>query len=248
MRPAYRSESLAAGSKFHSVRRAGRCATIIRLYTGYDTREADGWHAFVQSLVETSSDYRLMPPLSGKQADGTNSFTYARFAVPELCNWGGKALFVDASDMVLKADIAELVNLFDDSVAVQVVRHSYKTKHPRKYVGTDMEADNLDYERKNWSSVILWNCGHVAHYNARNEIRSAIRRGDGKFLHRFSWLKDNQIGDLPIEWNWLCDEYGENENAKLLHWTAGMPGFKHYASAPMSNEWHRVAKTFHSER
>lgn len=221
---------------------------MIRLFTGYDAREADGWHAFVQSLVETSSNYRLMPPLSGKQGDGTNTFTYARFEVPELCNWSGPAIFVDAADMILKADIAELAGLFDMDYAVQVVKHDYRTKHAMKYVGTEMEAANHDYERKNWSSVILWNCGHIAHFRARDKIRSAIKRGDGKYLHRFGWLEDRLIGELPIAWNWLPQEDGENEHAKLVHYTLGIPAFRHYAQDPMSQDWHRIAKTFHSER
>jgi hypothetical protein len=36
--------------------------------------------------------------------------------------------------------------------AVAVVKHDYKTKHRRKYIGTPLEADNADYPRKNWSS------------------------------------------------------------------------------------------------
>lgn len=221
---------------------------MIRVFTGYDDREADGWHVFVQSLVETSTNYRLMPPLCGKQGDGTNTFTHARFWVLEECNWAGPAVFVDAADMVLKADIAELAELFDNTKAVQVVKHDYKTKHPRKYIGTEMEADNPDYPGKNRSSVILWNCGHPVHWKARNEIRSAIERGDGKYLHRFKWIPEPLVGDLPIEWNWLPQEHGDNPNAKLIHYTAGIPAFKHYANDPMSQDWHRVAKTFHSER
>jgi len=221
---------------------------VIRLFTGYDQREAEGWHNFIQSLLNTSSNYRLMPPLSGNQGDGTNAFTLARFAVPELCNWSGPAIFLDASDMILKADISELAAHFDKDYAVQVVKHDYRTRSPKKYIGTEMEAANQDYPRKNWSSVILWNCGHIAHFKAKNRIKRAIKEGDGKYLHRFGWLEDRLIGELPMVWNWLPQEDGVNEHAKLVHYTLGIPGFKHYANDPMSNDWHRVAKTFHSER
>lgn len=221
---------------------------MIRVFTGLDRREAIGWHTFIQSLVDTSTNYRLMPPLSGAQGSGTNTFTHERFKVPELCNWSGPAIFLDASDMILRADIAELAGWFDKTKAVQVVKHDYRTSHPRKYIGTEMEADNLDYERKNWSSVILWNCGHEAHWKARNKIRSAIEAGDGKFLHRFGWLTDDLIGSLPVDWNWLPQEFGDRPTAKLIHYTLGIPGFKHYAQGPMSNEYHKIAKTFHSER
>jgi hypothetical protein len=221
---------------------------MIRVFTGYDKREADGWHVFVQSLLETSTNYRLMPPLSGKQGDGSNSFTYERFTVPDLCNFAGPAIFVDASDMLLRADISELAEWFDKSKAVQVVKHDYRTRHARKYVGTEMEAPNPDYDRKNWSSVILWNCGHMAHFKARKEISKAIQKGDGKYLHRFGWLEDNLIGELPVDWNWLPQEFGDRPTAKLIHYTAGIPGFEHYRSGPMSEHWHEIARTIHSER
>jgi hypothetical protein len=221
---------------------------VIRVWTGYDHREHEGWARFIRSLIETSKDYRIMPPLSGDQGDGTNSFSIARFRLLEECNWAGPAIFVDAVDMLLRADISELAGYFDKTKAIQVVPHSYKTRHPRKYIGTEMEADNVDYPGKNRSSVMLVNCGHIAHWKAHNDIQAAIKRGDGKYLHRFEWLPENLIGELPVEWNWLCDEYGENENAKLLHWTAGAPFIKHYANAPMAKHWHEEAKTLHSDR
>jgi hypothetical protein len=221
---------------------------MIRIFTGYDAREAAGWHTFIQSLIDTSTNYRIMPPLSGNQADGSTKFTYERFTVPELCNWSGPAIFLDAVDMLLRADISELADLFDKDCAVQVVKHSYQTRNARKFIGTEMEADNPDYPRKGWSALVLWNCGHIAHFKARNRIRRAIEEGDGKFLHRFGWLEDKHIGELPEIWNWLPQEFGTNEQAKLIHYTAGAPFMAHYKDSPMSNHWHESARTWHSER
>lgn len=147
--------------------------------------------------------------------------------------FAGFAVFVDCADMLLKADLAELWELRDRKVAVQVVKHDYRPKSTRKYLGTELEAANQAYPRKNWSSVVIWNCGHMAHFEARDKLRSK----DGKFLHRFGWLSDNQIGELPKEWNWLTDEYGPNDQAKLLHWTTGIPGFSAYSGAPHADEW-----------
>src|SRR5690606_36000298 len=94
----------------------------------------------------------------GGQRDGTNAFIYSRFLIPYLQNYKGWALFVDGADMIVKGDLAELWALRDKAKAVQVVKHDYRTKHPRKYVGTQMEADNRDYPCKNWSSVMVINC------------------------------------------------------------------------------------------
>jgi hypothetical protein len=208
----------------------------MNVYCGFDQREAAGFHTFMQSLVEYGS-LRGVTALSGEQGDGTNTFTYERFRVPEMETWAGRALFLDAADMLLLTSLDGLFSLYDSRYAVQVVKHDYKTKHRRKYRGTEMEADNQDYERKNWSSLILWNCAHRAHFKARQKIREAIKNSDGAYLHRFGWLQDDEIGELPPEWNWLVDEYGPNPEAKLLHWTAGIPGIRAYNWSPSADKW-----------
>lgn len=211
----------------------------MRIFVGWDHREAVGWHSFMSSMLEHGWPRNVsVTPLSGKQEDGTNTFTYERFRVPEICHWSGPAMFVDACDMLLRVSIKELVELYDPKKAVQVVKHDYQTKHKTKYVGTDLESPNDNYPRKNWSSVILWNCGHRAH----RDHQDLLRGFDGSILHRFAWLDDEQIGELPLEWNWLADEYGENEEAKLLHWTCGQPGFYHYKDAPHSGEWRKSVR------
>jgi hypothetical protein len=96
---------------------------------------------------------------------------------------------------------------------------------------------NVDYPRKNWSSLILWNCGHPKH---RLLIPTYVINQTGKFLHRFSWLEDSEIGELPKEWNWLTTEYTDNYEAKLLHYTLGTPCFKDYANSEMSDVWHNT--------
>lgn len=206
---------------------------MIKLFCGFDPREAIGWHAFTQSVIERCSQPLQIIPIPGEQKDGSNLFTYSRFLVPELCGYAGWAIFADGADMLLRADLSELWELRDNAYAVQVVKHDYQTKHPVKYLGTELEAKNENYPRKNWSSLVIWNCGHWSHFNNREKLGG----DDGRFLHRFSWLKDEEIGELPAVWNWLADEYGENQEAKLLHWTAGQPGFYHYKNAPHSSEW-----------
>lgn len=212
----------------------------IQLFTGYDPRESIGWHVFAQSVIDRK-ELVSITALQGQQRDGTNAFTYERFLVPYYCGFSGWAIFADGSDMLLRSDLSELWAMRDPFKAVQVVRHDYKTKHPRKYVGTEMEAHNGDYPRKNWSSLILWNCGH---FHNRCLTPDFVAEKAGSFLHRFDWLLDDRIGPLPKEWNWLADEYGGNEQAKLLHYTAGIPGFETYKAAPMAEEWHAKRRSF----
>lgn len=211
---------------------------ILRLFTGWDAREALGWHAFAQSVITQTSVPVAITPLSSASRDGSNTFTYSRFLVPELCDYEGFAIFMDGADMILAADLAELWNLRDPSVAVQVVKHDYKTKFSRKYVGTVMECDNRDYPRKNWSSACIWNCGHPANRLITSEF---VSMSNGLALHGFDWLADDLIGELPVEWNWLADEYGRNPYAKLLHFTAGIPGIPGYGSTPHAQRWFHEA-------
>lgn len=209
---------------------------MIRLFCGWDEREAAGLGVFVNSIVSRASEPIAILPLHGPQSTGSNAFTYSRFAIPKICNYDGWAIFADGSDMVCLDDIAKLWAMRDERFAVQVVKNDYKTNGTVKYIGTDMESPNLDYPRKNWSSVMLWNCGHKS--NKIELVNSVVS-------HQFYWLNDEEVGELPAEWNWLCDEYGANEEAKILHWTQGIPGFRHYQNAPMAYHWHREQKKAH---
>lgn len=212
---------------------------MIPIFIGYDPREAIAYHTCVNSIIRQSSEPVALHPLAlnllkgykEQHTDGSNHFIYSRFLVPHFMEYKGWALFIDG-DMLLRDDIAELWNMRDDSKAVMVVKHDYKTRMPVKYLG----AKNEDYPRKNWSSVIMWNCGHEANKNITPEL---VQNSTGAFLHRFSWLNDELIGELPIEWNWLPDEFDSNNNAKLLHYTLGTPCFLDFSTTPMADEWHR---------
>lgn len=210
----------------------------LDIFIGYDPKEAVAFHVCANSIIRHSSKPVIIHPLAltnlqdykEGHKDGSNEFIYSRFLVPYLMAWTGKALYVDG-DMVVNGDVAELFDLADQYKAVQVVKHDYKTSKEVKYLG----QRNEDYPRKNWSSVILWNCGHFAHRQLTPEF---IEGSSGEYLHRFTWLKDELIGELPVEWNWLADEYGRNNQAKLLHWTLGLPGFPEYSTSPMAEKWH----------
>jgi len=209
---------------------------MIRLFCGYDPREAIGFHVFVASVLRHTPGPVSITPLglSGVGA-GSNAFTFSRFLVPLLCGFKGWAMFADGSDMLLEADLGELLSMADSSKAVQVVQHDYQTRNPVKYLGTTMECDNLDYSRKNWASLMLINCSHPAWAGIGPVV---IPRMPALDLLQFEFLEDDEIGALPGEWNRLVDEGQPTEGAKLLHWTAGIPAFPHYAQAPGAELWH----------
>jgi lipopolysaccharide biosynthesis glycosyltransferase len=213
--------------------------TPIPVFVGYDPREAIAYHTCVNSIIRHASQPVAIVPIAltlfqdykETHTDGSNHFIYTRFLVPHLMNFSGHAIFIDG-DMILRDDIVKLWNLRNSSMDVQVVKHDYQTRMPVKYLG----AKNENYPRKNWSSVILWNCNGASNRQLTPEF---VQASTGSFLHRFSWIADDHIGELPPEWNWLPDEYGDNPDAKLLHYTLGTPCFQEFADTPQANEWHR---------
>lgn len=211
---------------------------IIPIFIGYDPREAIVFHVCSNSIIRHSTTPVQIIPLAlnlfqdykETHTDGSNAFIYSRFLVPYLSNWSGHAIYIDG-DMIVKTDITELWNLRNAQADVQVVKHDYKTRMPIKYLG----AKNEDYPRKNWSSVILWNCQNFPN---RKLTPDYVMNSSGSHLHRFEWLEDDRIGSLPIEWNWLPDEFGPNTDAKLLHYTLGAPSFNEFKNTDMADDWH----------
>jgi lipopolysaccharide biosynthesis glycosyltransferase len=213
---------------------------MLKIFVGMDLKiEPVAYAVFCQSVIEHSSIPVSFTPMAlntlseytETHNDGSNAFIYSRFLVPYLCDFKGMALWVDG-DMIVRSDIAELLWEFQQDEAVKVVKHHYQTKHPIKYLG----AKNEDYPKKNWSSVMLWNCGH--HLNKQLTPRFVMEK-DGKYLHRFQWLKypEEQVGKLDETWNWLETEYKYNPDAKLVHHTLGTPCFKDYQNTDYSQEW-----------
>ncbi len=213
---------------------------IVDIVVGFDQREAVAYHTFTQSIIEKSTMPVRFLPLSinslsnynERHKDGSNDFIYSRFLVPHLMNFKGWAIYADG-DMVCLEDIKKLWNQRDKNYALQVVKHDYETKIEKKYFGNK----NENYPRKNWSSLILWNCEHEAHKILSPDF---IEKQSGAFLHRFSWIKDEEIGELEKEWNWLSLEYEEKKDINLIHYTIGTPCFKEYENKSLSSYWKKA--------
>jgi len=169
-------------------------------------------------------DGRLWCPVS--QAPMATEFAITRFVVPLIQTYG-VALFCDC-DIVCLADIKELFALADPKYAVQVVKHKHES-------GPDTKMDGqaqVYYERKNWSSVVLWNCDHPSNRNLTQEV---LNTWPGRDLHAFKWLKDDEIGELPAEWNQLVGI--ETGPCKIAHFTMGGPWLDGWKPAPTDSVW-----------
>jgi lipopolysaccharide biosynthesis glycosyltransferase len=215
---------------------------LFNIYIGYDGVESVAWHVMAHSIFSKSSIPVAFIPVSVNNLQGiynrerdakqSNEFSFTRFLVPYLNNYQGYAVFFDC-DMLVRTDINELVELIkaDPGKAVYVVKHDYVPKDTVKYLNTVQYT----YPRKNWSSVVVWNCGHLDNKRLTPEF---INTATGIELHRFTWLKDEDIGELDVRWNWLVGEYQDPpDDVKNVHWTIGGPYFNEYANSDFAKEW-----------
>jgi len=220
---------------------------MLKIFIGYEPNEIVAFHTLVQSILEHASEPVSIIPLALKSLRTihkrerdprqSNDFTYTRFLVPHLCNFQGKALFMDC-DMMFREDPVNLFKHADGKYAVQVVKHSYEPRDDVKYLGNRQYA----YPRKNWSSVILWNCEHPSNQTLKPYM---IDQAQPKVLHRFMWLKDEEIGSLPVKWNWLVGEYDITDDVTRgdignVHWTCGGPYFNEFKDADYADEWNKM--------
>ncbi len=158
----------------------------------------------------------------------------ARFFIPYLKNYEGWALFTDG-DVLFRKDVRELMALRDEQYAVQVVKHPELVETGTKKTG---QAQTV-YARKNWSSVILFNCGHPSN---RLLTLDVLNSWPGRDLHGFKWLADYEIGSLPIEWNYLVNVNAPQDDPALVHYTLGDPATSGHETDPFADEWFAVAR------
>ncbi len=170
---------------------------------------------------------QLFDEISG--APMSTSHAIARFFVPFLCGYQGWALFTDG-DVLFREDITQLFALARPQYAVQVVQHPPLLEEGEKKSGHVQQP----YFRKNWSSVILWNCGHPANAKLTREVLNGV---PGRDLHAFHWLQDSEVGSLPARWNYLVGQSQYQADPALVHFTKGTPNLPDHAADQFADEW-----------
>jgi len=211
---------------------------LARVFIGYDPREEVAFHVLQRSIHERASIPVSVTPISLTQLGGvftrerhplqSTDFSFSRFLTPWLCNFEGWGLFVDC-DMLMLGDIADLWKQRDPKYAVQVVKHQYVPKEETKFLG----AVQTKYEKKNWSSVVLFNCSEC-----KALTPDYVNSATGLELHQFKWLgDDSRIGEIPPIWNHLVGEYERRPDAALVHFTVGGPYFDEYRRSDYAEEW-----------
>ena len=215
-------------------------AAPIRVFIGYDPREAAAFHVLAHSIEARASRPVAVTPLALSQLGGlmwrerhdlqSTDFSFSRFLTPCLAGYEGWALFMDC-DMLMLDDIAALWAVRDDAYAVQVVKHDHRPKEDTKFLGQPQTS----YEKKNWSSVMLFNCRRCTALTP-----DYVNTASGLELHRFHWLGDDRlIGELPHRWNHLVDYDPTVPASEIsnLHFTTGGPWFEDYRSCSYAELW-----------
>jgi len=212
---------------------------MIKIFIGYDRAEEVAYHVLCHSIQRKTKVPISITPIELRQLSNlvdrprepeqSNEFTFTRWLVPYLCNYEGYAIFMDC-DMLLRADINELWELRDDVYPIQCIKHNHVPKEDTKFLGT-MQTK---YDRKNWSSVMIFN-------NARCKALTPeyINTASRLDLHQFKWLNGEVIGSLPKEYNHLVGYDFPNNKAKIAHFTLGGPYFREYRGCEFSDEWFR---------
>jgi hypothetical protein len=224
------------------------------IFIGWDPREIDAYRVAWRSIVGNSVGCPVIHPLmlsqmralnyyrrpterrggqlwdNISQAPMSTEFAISRFLTPILAQ-DGWALFMDC-DVMARVDIGRLFACRDERFAVQVVKHEHQGE-----VGPKMDGQiQTAYPRKNWSSVMLFNCAHPGNDRLTVEM---INTRPGRDLHRFCWLEDDEIGELPAVWNHLVGVDSPDPDAKLVHFTLGIPSMAGYEDCEFADEWRK---------
>lgn len=211
---------------------------MIRVYIGYDPREAVAFSVLAHSIYRRATQPVSITPLMLSQLSSTltrerhplqsTDFSFSRFLAPYLSGYAGWSAFMDC-DMLMLEDIAKLWALRDDRYAVMVVKHEHVPSETRKFLG----EPQTKYDRKNWSSVMLFN-----NAKCRALTPEYVNRASGLELHQFKWVEnDNLIGALPDQWNHLVGYNPPRPDAALVHYTLGGPYFETYRNCEYADEW-----------
>ncbi len=213
---------------------------MIKVFLGYDPHEAVAYNVLAHSIQTRASRPVSIAPLALSQLDGmmwrerhdlqSTDFSFSRFLVPHLCDFQGWAVFMDC-DMLVLDDIANLWDLAEDRFAVHCVKHDHQPSEKVKF----LNQPQTSYEKKNWSSVMLFNCAKCTALTPEY-----VNTASGLELHRFQWLGDDDlIGSIPQKWNHLVDydPVQPVEEISNLHYTTGGPYFDDYLDCGYADLW-----------
>ena len=211
---------------------------MINITIGFDGREAAAFNVLAYSIHARASQPVSIAPIMLSQLKGvfqrerhplqSTDFSFSRFLTPWMAGYQSWSIFMDC-DMLVLDDIAKLWAMRDERYAVMVVKHHHVPKEEKKF----LDEPQSKYEKKNWSSVMLFN-----NPRCRTLTPEYVNTASGLELHQFKWLgNDNLIGEIPAKWNHLVGYDAPRKDASLVHYTLGGPYFDTYRDCEYASEW-----------
>ena len=215
----------------------------LRVYIGWDSREDIAYQVARQSLLRHATIPVEVVPIKvqelvdhglySRESDplAATEFTYSRFLTPHLAGYDGWAVFCDC-DFLFFGDVKELLQYQNPDHAVACVQHDYA---PKDSIKMDGQVQTI-YPRKNWSSMMMFNCGHPS---TKHLAAERVNAESGAYLHRMQWAKDEEIGEIPSRWNWLegWNKKPETGYPCCVHYTRGGPWFDNWQDVEYADEW-----------
>jgi len=213
-----------------------------KVFIGWDPREAEVAEVCKHSILKHASGPVHVAFLKQSELreqgiytreidqESATEFTFTRFLVPHLCKYQGYALFVDC-DFLFEHDVVELFKDFNSYESVKVVQHDNYA--PTNTIKMDGKVQH-QYPRKNWSSLMLFNCSHPETQTLTADV---VNTQTPQFLHRFEWT--NALGRIDHSWNWLVNWYHEPDDGKpkAIHYTEGGPWFPDHVKTEYGAQW-----------
>lgn len=212
----------------------------VKMFVGLDSSQHAAYDTCRLS-IEDNSKLEVLPVSistltnSGlywrNQTVGSTEFAFTRFLTPYLKGYYGYAIFCD-SDFIWNCDPLELIDMVDPRMAVSVVQHNI-TEDQIKPTKMNNKQQSW-YPRKNWSSLVVFNCDHAFTKRLTPVVVSESPAG---YLHEFRWCDDSLIGQLPHTYNYLVGYYHDNPNPKAVHFTDGGPWHSGYENVEFAERW-----------
>ncbi len=211
----------------------------IRVFIGTDVSQMGASQILKLSVEEYSSlpvqvefmDKLNIPvPKDARQTQRTG-FSFARWAIPELCGYKGKAIYVDA-DMMVFTDIKELWDTPMNGATIAIVD------------GTDMSYCSKTVRgNKNETSVMVIDC-EKADWSLEKLVQGLDNKDYdyGQLMGDLCFIPEDKIVHaVPRKWNAM--DYWDN-TVGLLHYTNVPTQPWVYAGHPYAYIWVDTVKRY----
>lgn len=188
---------------------------MLRVFLGYDPRQPLAYSVLQHSIISNASVPVAITPLVQSQLPvkrrGLTDFTFTRFLAPWLCDFKGVSIFMD-SDIVVTGDIKELAD------QVQISTHDVHVMQ--------------NQPKFEWPSVMAFSNPRCA------KLTPEFISDESNPMLDLAWARS--VGTLSDEWN-HCVGYQEPKEAKLYHYTQGLPCWPETQGLPEDDAWKEAA-------